>query len=379
MFNLLEGVRIVDMTTVVLGPYATQMLGDFGAEVIKVEAPEGDIFRAVRPGRSDDIGAGFQNFNRNKKSVVLDLKQESERPRLYELIRDADVFVHNMRKSSAERLGIGYETLQQFKPDLVYCFSPGFGSTGPDAEAPAYDDIIQARSGLAALNANDRGEPQFVRTIACDKVVGLHLALAVAAGIAHRARRGEGVCIEAPMLEAMTSFLMAEHLAGHSYEPPLGDLGYDRLMTPYRKPHKTKDSYLAILPYSTKHWIRFFALCGETELTRDSRVTDPVQRSEHIDWLYREISRIAATRTTEEWLEALESEDIPCARVNGLDDLFTDEHLEAVQLFEQAQSADNESIRQIRSPFIVNGKRSAQYHADTPAPHLGQNSSDLPT
>ena len=377
MFNLLEGVRIIDLTTVVLGPYATQLLGDLGAEVIKVEPPEGDVFRAVRPGRTDDIGAGFLNFNRNKKSVVLDLKQEGERKKLYDLVKTADAFVHNMRESSTEKLGIDHPTLKSFKPDLVYCFSPGFGSSGPDADAPAYDDIIQARSGLAALNATADGEPQFVRTIACDKVVGLHLALATASGIAHRARTGEGTCIEAPMLESMTSFLMAEHLAGVSFEPALGPLGYDRLMTPHRKPHKTKDSYLAILPYSTKHWIRFFSVCGETDLAADPRVTDPLQRSEHIDWLYQEIARIAATKTTSEWLQILSEEDIPCAPINALDDLFNDHHLSSVGLFAEAHTQNSGAIRQIRSPFIVNGELSGDMGQDLEPPRLGQDSQEL--
>ena len=374
MFNLLEGVRIIDLTTVVLGPYATQLLGDLGAEVIKVESPAGDVFRAARPGRTDDIGAGFLNFNRNKQSVVLDLKEQTGREALYTLVKDSDVVVHNMRDSSAKNLQIDYETLKAHKHDLVYCFSPGFGSSGADADAPAYDDIIQARSGLAALNADNNGEPQFVRTIACDKVVGLHLALATASGIAHKARTGEGVCIEAPMLESMTSFLMAEHLAGMSFEPPLGPLGYDRLMTPYRKPHKTKDSYLAILPYSTKHWIRFFTACGESELAEDPRVTDPLKRSEHIDWLYQEIARLALTKTTSEWLELLNSEDIPCAPINSLDDLFTDSHLSSVELFESKQTHHSGEIRSIRSPFVVNGQVSSAYRPDLEPPRLGKHS-----
>ena len=372
MFHLLEGIRIVDFTTVVLGPYATQLLGDLGAEVIKIEPPEGDVFRAARPGVRDDLGAGFLNFNRNKESVVLDLKQADQRKHLYELVASADVFVHNMRASSAQKLGIDYETLRQHREDLVYCFSPGFGSAGPDADAPAYDDIIQARSGLAALNADANGDPQFVRTIACDKVVGLHLALAVASGVAHSARTGEGACIEAPMLESMTSFLVAEHMAGRSFVPSLGGMGYERLMTPYRKPHKTKDGFLAILPYSTKHWIRFFKVCGEPELAVDDRVIDPIERSQHIDWLYREIARHAATKSTAEWLTLLASEDIPCAPVNTLEDLFADEHLLEVGLFEETDTVSSGRVRQVRSPFLVNGRTSTETRPDVEPPSLDQ-------
>ena len=303
---------------------------------------------------------------------MIDLKQEAERARLYELIGTADVFVHNMRASSASKLGIDYETLKKHREDIVYCFSPGFGSAGPDADAPAYDDIIQARSGLAALNANDNGEPQFVRTIACDKVVGLHLALAVAGGIAYRARTGQGTCVEAPMLESMTSFLLAEHLAGHSFAPPMGKLGYDRLMTPYRKPHKTKDGFVAILPYSTKHWTRFFTVCDEPDLAEDPRVVDPLQRSQHIDWLYQEIARLALTKTTAQWLDLLHAQDIPCAPISTLDDLFDDQHMTDVGLFQEVDTKSSGKLRQIRSPFIVNGVTSSEVRPDLAPPRLGE-------
>jgi crotonobetainyl-CoA:carnitine CoA-transferase CaiB-like acyl-CoA transferase len=376
MFDLLAGVRIVDLTTVVLGPYATQILGDLGAQVIKVEPPEGDVFRAARPGRTEDIGAGFQNFNRNKQSVVLDLKDPADRSKLHDLVKTADVVVHNMRAKSALALGADYDTLQALNNGLVYCFSPGFGSSGPDADAPAYDDIIQARSGLADLNSSPGGEPLFVRTIACDKVVGLHLAIAVLSGIAHRARTGKGVCIEAPMLESMTSFLMAEHLAGHSFIPPEGPLGYDRLMTDYRKPHKTLDGYIAILPYSTRHWQRFFEAVGEFDLARDPRVNDPALRSQHIDWLYQQVSRLAMTKKTDEWLALMAEQDVPCAPINTLADLLTDPHLSAVELFQTRNCEQLGAIRDIRSPFIVNGE-SSNRQADRSAPRLGAHTKEV--
>lgn len=376
MFDLLAGVRIVDLTTVVLGPYATQILGDLGAEVIKVEPPQGDVFRAARPGRTEDIGAGFQNFNRNKQSVVLNLKDPAERTKLNDLVKTCDAVVHNMRAKSALALGVDYDTLRALNPELVYCFSPGFGTAGPDADAPAYDDIIQARSGLADLNKNANGEPQFVRTIACDKVVGLHLAVAVLSGITHRARTGNGVCIEAPMLESMTSFLMAEHLAGHSFVPPEGPLGYDRLMSDFRKPHKTLDGYIAILPYSTRHWRRFFQSVDELELAEDARVTDPAVRSQHIDWLYQQVSRLALTRTTDEWLSLMAEQDVPCAPINAIEDLFSDPHLAFVDLFQGRTSEQLGAICEIRSPFVVNGETSDPA-TNTTAPSLGAHTNDV--
>ncbi|NKB96929.1 MAG: CoA transferase [Pseudomonadales bacterium] len=377
MFKLLSGIRVIDLTTVVLGPYATQIIADLGADVIKVEPPEGDVFRAARPGRLDDVGAGFQNSNRNKRSVVVDLKSNEGQEQLTELVRDADVVVHNMRLRSATNLGADYETLRTVNSQLIYCFSPGFGSTGPDADAPAYDDIIQARSGLADLNKDADGAPQFVRTIACDKVVGLHLAIAMLGGIAYRERHQTGVCIEAPMLESMTSFLMAEHLAGHSFTPPEGELGYDRLMTKHRKPHKTLDGYIAILPYSTRHWVRFFTACDNAPLAQDERVTNPILRSQHIDWLYQEISSLAATKSTAGWLQLLSQEDIPCAPINSLDDLFADEHLQAVNLFQKLNSDKLGSICQIRSPFVVDGETFDQPRANTVAPSLGEHTTEL--
>ena len=377
MFKLLDGIRIIDLTTIVLGPYATQLLADLGAEVIKVESEEGDVFRAVRPGRTEDVGAGFMNFNRNKRSIVLDLKSEEGQKSLRKLIGNADVLVHNMRPSSAASLGADYEALQPINPNLVYCYSPGFGERGPDRSAPAYDDIIQARSGLAAINADNSGAPQFVRTIACDKVVGLHLAMGIQAGLIHKARTGKGVCIEVPMFETMASFLLSEHLAGHSLVPEEGELGYERLMTENRRPHKTSDGYLAILPYSTKHWIRFFELSDEPEWQTSSKVTNPILRSKNIDELYAKISEIAKTKSTKEWQLLLTEADIPHSTVNSLEDLLRDEHLAAVGMFNIYDDERLGRIREIRSPFQVDGELDYEVAANRPAPGLGEGTSDL--
>jgi crotonobetainyl-CoA:carnitine CoA-transferase CaiB-like acyl-CoA transferase len=376
MFDLLAGLKVIDLTTIVLGPYATQILGDFGAEIIKVESCEGDLFRAVRPGRRDDLGVGFQNFNRNKRSVALNLKTDEARELLYQLVVDADVVVHNMRSRSAAELGISYKILKQHNPDLVYCYAPGFGDGGPSENDPAYDDIIQARSGLAALNADADGRPRFVRSIVCDKVVGLHLAIAILTGVTHQQKTGEGTCIEAPMLESMTTFLMAEHLAGHSLVPAEGELGYSRLMSEHRQPYRTTDGYIAILPYSTRHWQRFFEVCGADELVDDPRITDPVRRSEHVDELYARISHYAVQRSTAEWLELLKERDIPCAAVNRLDQLSDDPQLIASGLFENLEDPLIGQIRQLRSPFRVHqpeaSKAAGHPSADTRAPTLGE-------
>jgi crotonobetainyl-CoA:carnitine CoA-transferase CaiB-like acyl-CoA transferase len=377
MYNLLDGLKVIDLTTIVLGPYATQILGDFGADVIKLEPPEGDLFRAVRPGRRADIGVQFQNFNRNKRSVTVDLKDPRGQAVLHRLVAGADVVVHNMRSRSAEALGASFETLIDVNPGLVYCYAPGFGDAGPSRDDPAYDDIIQARSGLAALNADADGAPRFVRTIVCDKVVGLHLAIAVLAGVAKQRATGRGLKIEAPMLESMSAFLLAEHLAGHSLRPPEGELGYARMMSPNRRPYRTADGYLAILPYSTRHWQRFFVAAGRPELAGNPRVVDPEKRSEHIDDLYRQIAELAPTRTSAAWLEILRAADIPCSPVNDLPDLLHDPHLEAVGLLEDLEDPELGAIRQLRSPFRVEPDAAGSQHADRRAPGLGEHTAEV--
>ena len=375
MFHLLNGLKVIDLSTIALGPYATQLLGDMGADVIKVESPGGDVFRAVRPGRRNDLGVAFLNYNRNKRSIILDLKQAEGQAILRQLAERADVFVHNMRKSSAANLGASYETLAQANPKLVYCYSPGFGERGSSRDDPAYDDVIQARSGLAALNADPSGEPRFLRTIACDKIVGLHLALSVVSGVVQQQRTGRGVCIEVPMLESMASFLLLEHLAGHSLVPAQGDLGYDRLMTANRKPHRTKDGFVVILPYSTKHWVRFFEICDLPDWATAEKVINPVQRSLHIDELYGKISELAPTRTSEEWMAALSEQDIPCSHVSSLEDLMTDTHLLEADLFNRISDPRIGELLEVRSPFQVDSAiNGSPNHV---APGLGEHTDEI--
>ena len=377
MFTLLNGLRVIDLTTVALGPYATQTLGDFGAEIIKIESKDGDVLRAVRPGRRKDLGAQFLNFNRNKRAMVIDLKSPQGQAILHRLVAGADVLVHNMRPKSAAALGAAPELLHEINPGLVYCYSPGFGGRGPEKDAPAYDDIIQARSGLAALNADVEGAPQFVRTIACDKIVGLHLAMAVMAGVIGKQRTGEGVVIEAPMLETMSTFLLAEHLAGQTMVPPEGGPGYDRVMSVNRKPYKTRDGYLAILPYSTRHWVRFFTACGLPDWAEKPIVTDGVLRSEHIDELYGKVAELALTRTTAEWQKILGEQDIPCSTVNSLEDLLKDEHLQAAGVFHEVTDERIGNILELRSPFEVNGRLAHEAAPNRMAPGLGEHTRQL--
>ena len=372
MLPLLNGVRVIDFTTVVLGPYAAQMLGDLGAEVIKVEPRAGDVFRAVRPGHHAEMGAGYLNLNRNKRSIAIDMRRPEGLAAIDRLVASADLVIHNMRAASAERLGIGFERLKGVNPRLAYCFTAGFGVGGRDADVPAYDDTIQARAGVAALNALASGEPRFLSTIVADKVGGLHLTVGALAALAARDRTGEATCVEAPMFESMVSFLMVEQLAGRTFVPPLGKTGYDRLLSPYRKPHRTADGFIGILPYNTQQWTRFLSLIGREDLAADPRVTDPVQRSRNIDMLYATIEGALPARTTSEWLALLGERDIPCAPVNSLDDVLEDPHLADVQLFREIEHPSEGRLVSVRSPF-----QGGAALDDAPAPMLGADSRAL--
>jgi len=374
MHDLLAGIRVVDLTTVVLGPYATQILADFGAEVIKVEPIGGDVFRAARPGHSADMGAPFLGCNRNKQSIALDLRKDEAREVLHRLVRGADAVVHNMRPKSADKLGIGFEQLKAVRNDLVYCFAAGYGQAGRNRDEPAYDDSIQAASGFAALNADEGGSPRFAPTLIADKVGGLHLAIALLAGLASRNRDGQAVCIEAPMFESIVSFLLVEHMSGLSFDPPLGGAGYSRLLSPYRKPYRTADGWVGIIPYTAAHWERFLRLIGREELADSPLVNDPVERSRDIGTLYALIEQATPARTTSEWLALLRERDIPCAPVNMLEDLTANEHLLDVGMFRRQSHPTEGDLVAPRSPFSVDGDTG---DADVPAPRLGEQSRSI--
>ncbi|MFL5520458.1 MAG: CaiB/BaiF CoA transferase family protein [Gemmatimonadales bacterium] len=351
MSGPLTGVRVIDLTTVAMGPYATQILGDMGADVVKVESPDGDVFRYAAPQRHHGMGAAFLNLNRNKRSVVMDLKVASERAKLVEMVRDADVFVYNVRPQSMRKLGLDYETLRKVNPRLIHCGAYGFSERGPYAGQPAFDDIIQAMSGIAALQGhNGEAGPEYVNTIIADKAAGLTAAYAIAMALYERERSGEGQAIEVPMFETIVSFTLVEHMAGETFLPAVDSMGYERVLSPNRKPYRTKDGYIGLLPYTTAQWQRFFAAAGETALADDPRVTDPAARSRNIDTLYAELARIVAGRTTAEWVALLEEADIPMTPVRTPDDLLTDPHLAAIDFFHPVSHATEGEMRTIGIP-----------------------------
>ncbi|MGR3453522.1 CaiB/BaiF CoA transferase family protein [Pseudooceanicola sp.] len=339
----LKGLKIVDLTSVVFGPYSTQILSDLGADVIKVESPAGDIMRFV--GKHGDKGMGpvHLNVNRGKKVITLDLKKPDALAVLHDLIREADVFAHTMRPAAAARLKIGYDDLREINPSLIYAGAYGFAADGPYAAKPAYDDIIQGLSGFAALNAHLVGEPRFVPNVINDKICSLVLTYSILAAAYHRQATGEGQAIEVPMFESSVQFLLVEHLGDRTFgkdEPP----GYARVLSQLRKPHKTQDGYLCVLPYHDKNWADFFRIVDRPDLIEDARFSSHAARSANYEVLYSMLSDFIAERPSAFWLETLAEHNIPVAKVQDLEDLFEDEHLNAVNFFTEVDHPDSGKI-----------------------------------
>ena len=346
----LHGIRIIDLTAVIMGPYATHILCDFGAEVIKIESPQGDIMRFV--GKNGDRGMGpiHLNINRGKSLITLDLKQPEAQQVLRRLIKGADAFVHAMRPKAIERLGFGYEAVRAIQKDIVYCGAYGFGAEGPYGDEPAYDDMIQGLCGVADLGTYLAGEPRFFPTLIADKVCGLVVAYSLLAALLHKQRTGEGQQVEVPMFESMVEFMLVEHLGNRTFGPQ-EDVGYARVMSQLRRPHRTQDGYVCALPYHDKNWRDFFMIVGRPDLAEDSRFTSQNARSQNYEVLYKMLGDFIATRTTAYWLETLRKANIPVSPVLSLRDLFDNPHLKDVKLFQQVDHPDVGSITAIRPPI----------------------------
>ncbi len=368
MLPLLKGFRILDVTAVILGPYATQILGDLGAEVIKVEPLEGDSMRAIPPVAEATISALFANNNRNKRSIALDLKQPDGKLVLRRLIGRADVLIHNMRQEAFDRLGFSVEEAQAINPKLVYCAAVGFGSDGPYAGRPAYDDVIQSMSGFAGLGAMRDDTPSLAPSIIADKVVGLHVAYAVLAALLHRERNGGlGIAIEVPMFEAMTAFNMNEHLDRATFAED-GSVGYARALSPQRKPYRTRDGWIAVLPYTFPHWSRTLTAVGRDDLVSADWLKDGGQRNQRAPELYQVLEAVLPDRTTVEWLAIFEAIDIPCGRVNSPKDLLSDPHLAAVGMFDTNFEGPTPVGRTLKQPIHF---RDLAVSSDIAPPRLG--------
>ena len=370
----LSGVRVIDLTNVIMGPFATHILADMGADVIKIESPEGDSFRSYRPNRNDGMSGGFLHLNRNKRSVVLDLKQATHKQGLVRLVGTADVFVHTLRPKAIRKLGLSYEDVRTIKSDIVYCGGYGFGEAGPYRDKAAYDDIIQAGAGLAALHMAARREPAFMPTVLCDKLSGQAIAYAIMAALFQRERTGKGEAIEVPMFETSAEFAYLEHLMGFSFEPPLGRPGYTRVVSPTRKPYRTLDGYMCILPYSDQNWSDFFDFIGQPQLKSDRRFYPLKDRVLHIESLYQMIEQEAPKRTTAAWVEFCDRVSIPCMPVLSLEDLPEDSHMKAVGMFTHDEHPSEGAYKVIRTPVSF---RSSPFSIRRHAPRLGEHTAEV--
>jgi crotonobetainyl-CoA:carnitine CoA-transferase CaiB-like acyl-CoA transferase len=343
----LRGIRVLDLTAVVLGPYATQTLGDWGAEVIKVEPPAGDLVRSSGVRKHPGMASVFLGVNRNKRSLCLDLKAPEGAEVLRRLVPRVDALVTNVRPAGMARLGFGWERCAALNPRLVYAVATGFGQDGPHRARPAFDEVIQAASGFAAVVGGD-GPPAFVPSLVADKITGMALLSAVLAALLHRERTGEGQLVEVPMLETLASFVAVEHLGGAAFEPPAGPPGYERLKQ--RKPVRTADGWMTLLPYTGAHWRAFFAAAGRPELVDALGTDDASTRNANIGAVYAAVAEIARARTTAEWLALCEELDIPATAFTRLEDLPEHPHLAAVGMFPVAEHPTEGRLRQARPP-----------------------------
>ncbi|SNR55486.1 CaiB/BaiF CoA transferase family protein [Blastococcus mobilis] len=369
----LAGLTVLDLTSTFLGPYCALLLAQMGARVIKVEPPEGDIIRYVADERHTGLGPTFLNFNRGKESVVLDLVAPAGREALDLLIDDADVFLHNMRPGAMTKLRIDPATVLARNPRVVYCHAVGYGSGGGYRHEPAYDDVVQGVCGLAAVQGGS-GEPEYVRTQVVDKTVGVMALAAILAAVHERSVSGCGQAVEVPMFESMATFLLMEQQGGRVYAGRTGGTGYARTASPYRKPYRTADGMISVLLYTDGHWRTFFRLIDRPDLADDPQLRSIRGRTERIDELYRLVEEELARRTTAEWLEVLRKNAVPSMPVNSVEDLFADEHLAAVGLFEDVEHPTEGPLVQTRLPWTFSRTGAAPLPA---APSLGRHTVDV--
>ena len=370
----LSGIRVADLTSVLLGPFATQILGDMGADVIKIEGPEGDTTRDLGPRRSDGMAAIYLNSNRNKRDLCIDLKSKDGRAAFLKLLETMDVFFHNMRPSAVKRLGLTYEEVRAVNPNIVYCGAYGFGQDGPNANKPAYDDMIQGVSGIASTQSTLMGRPGYMPTVIADKTTALTAVYSITMALFHRERTGEGQKVDVPMFETMVQFHMLEHLYGGNFEPPLGPVGYPRAISPNRHPYKTKDGMIGVLPYVDKQWKAFFDIAGCPELMSDPRFSTIEARLDNIDEVYKVLSDIIVTRTSAEWLADLDAASIPSVPINSPGDLLEDEHLKAVGFW---KSMDHPTEGRLTYPDIPTVFSATPGSVRRHAPNLGEHHREI--
>ena len=337
MAGPLTGIKILDLSSVVLGPLATQIMGDLGADVIKIEAPGGDSTRYTGPKRSNDMSALFLGLNRNKRSVILNLKKPAAKKALWRLIDTSDVFIHSIRPQKIKKLGFSHEDVCARNKRIIYVGIHGYQIGGPYSGEPAYDDVIQGQAGNVDLMARLVGEPRYMPTIMADKTCALVAANSVMAALFERERSKKGQFVEIPMFETMVAYNLTEHLYGYTFDPPEDQIGYTRVLAPSRRPYKTKDGYICILVYTDKQWEDFWKEVGRPELIKDAKFATLSARSTNIEELYRTARECVANRNTAEWQEALDRLQIPHAPITTMEMLFEDPHLKKMNFFKKIE------------------------------------------
>ncbi|MDH3065038.1 CoA transferase [Achromobacter insolitus] len=371
----LAGLRILDLSTVVMGPYATQVLADLGADVIKVEPPAGDNMRAVGPMRNPGMGHIYLHLNRNKRSIVLDLKTPEGLTACLKLAEDCDALLYNIRPQAMARLGLSYEAVAARNPRIIYLGAYGYGEAGPYAGRPAYDDLIQGQTGIAALSAQQSADvPRYAPLTLADRAVGLHVGIALLSAVLHARGTGRGQQVELPMFEGMAHLVLGDHLGGATFYPPMGPTGYARLLAPHRRPYATADGYICLLIYNDKHWRNFFDLIGRPELSQDPRFSSHGARAAHISEVYAFVADVIAARPSKDWLEGLARADIPASPLYTVDDLLQDEHLAATGFI---RTMDHPSEGPIRTTAPLGKYESTPTSIRRPAPRLGQHSREV--
>jgi len=376
MSGPLAGVRIIDLTTVVMGPFATQILADLGADVVKVEPPEGDVLRHIAPMRHAGMGHIFLHHNRNKRSVVLDLKRAPGREALLRLARSADVLIYNVRPQAMARLRLTYDDVRAVNEEIIYVGAYGYGDSGPYAGEPAYDDLIQGRAGLPHLLFEAGADrPRYVPTAISDRITGLAAVNAVTSALFCRARTGKGQAVEVPMFETLAQLVLGDHMAGRTFEPPLEPLRYTRMVAPHRVPYATRDGYVCVLVYNDKHWRSFFRLIGREDMfDSDPRFSSQEARSRNIAEVYAFVAREMVKRTSAEWLRLLKEADIPVAPLNSVDDVINDPHLGQTGFVAITDHPTEGRLREMNVPAKWS---ESQPERRRPAPRLGEHSVEI--
>lgn len=367
----LTGFRVLDLSTVLFGPYASQTLGDWGADVIKIERLEGDTWRTAGQFRNRGMSGQFMAVNRNKRSIALDLKHPDGKAVLQRLVRIADVLVSNIRPAGLERLGFSYENCKALNPKLIYASATGFGQDGPWRARPAFDEIIQAASGFASALGTE-AEPAFVPSLVADKLCAVALSSAISAALLHRERTGEGQSVEVPMMETLAAFNSIEMLGGHAFLPPIGPTRYKRVQE--RRPVRTKDGWITMLPYSGDNWCAFFEAVGHPECIEEFAVRDRVERGRNIDRIYKKMSEIAVERTTAEWETLLLEIDVPHTAFAELEEVTEQPHLKEVGLFKELDHPTEGKLVQARPPTRFSESPAGIYRLP---PRLGEHTSEI--